>query len=532
MGLSHFDEGVYTLSGFWSIHTVSGPALYPWQKFFAPPGYYILVGFGYLLFGGASELAAIGINVAMGAATAVLVWWLGQRWLGPSCGAFAGALVAMSEFHIAFSRAALTDTAFTFLFLLSLALIAVCIEQQRFASAAWAGLAVGATWNMKYHGWFPLALALLVISIEALTAGDPAKKAWRLIRLWLVVSGVAAACFLPWLVYTQTRLGGYLAIERFHRQFLDFHWSENFLRQVEAQHYFDGWLSRISPALAFVGALAANARQTARPWRVIMLGIVALLISGLILGGTGTAALLSLFGAVTAWRAGKVFGRLLVCALAVLFVLTPCYTPYARLVLPWAAIAAVLAGVAIQRFLSTEDAVPASTGTNLWKDWRVGASVAGTVVMLLGGAIMWGRTTPGPRTWASTRSVGGAASKIMGVLPRDSVVLVEQEPEIAFYFRRAGYTTYCINQLAQVRSIPPSPLFVVVGRYARETPDWAPLSPSSRASHFRNVLRIAIDPSDIRLLDDMSPRNALQYRFHPDSSYDLELYRWIPPAMR
>ena len=63
IGLSHFDEGVYTNSGFWALPSFFGPGLDPWQKFFSPPGYFGLVGLLYRLLGHPSELAAIAVNV-------------------------------------------------------------------------------------------------------------------------------------------------------------------------------------------------------------------------------------------------------------------------------------------------------------------------------------------------------------------------------------------------------------------------------------------------------------------------------------
>ena len=63
LGLTHYDEGAYALSGFWSLG--SSGSLYPWQKFFSPPGYFGLVGIIYWLAGGASDLIAISIQTSL-----------------------------------------------------------------------------------------------------------------------------------------------------------------------------------------------------------------------------------------------------------------------------------------------------------------------------------------------------------------------------------------------------------------------------------------------------------------------------------
>src|ERR1700722_18039637 len=97
LGFDHYDEGVYSLSGFWSLHPLAGTALYPLQKLFSPPGYFGLVGLAYWISGGDSDVAAIAIIIVFGAATVILAGWVVRRWFGRGCRITAAALVAFSD---------------------------------------------------------------------------------------------------------------------------------------------------------------------------------------------------------------------------------------------------------------------------------------------------------------------------------------------------------------------------------------------------------------------------------------------------
>ncbi len=69
-----------------------------------------------------------------------------------------------------------------------------------------------------------------------------------------------------------------------------------------------------------------------------------------------------------------------------------------------------------------------------------------------------------------------------------------------------------------------SPVYVIGGKYAREESDWLPIL-EAVPGRFQLVTRVAMEPSVVRLLDDKSPRETLTFKEHPDSSYDLELFR-------
>ena len=533
LGLTHYDEGAYALSGFWSLG--SSGSLYPWQKFFSPPGYFGLVGIIYWLAGGASDLIAIGINVFFGAATTILVWWIGQRWFGRRAAIFSAALVALSEFQITFSRTALTDTLFGFVFLLSLALIALCFEKQRISLAIFGGLTVGAAWNVKYHGWLLLAIAFAAVVLPAvITARSDISLAKRMFFHWSLITGVAAVCFLPWVLYTEYGLGGYLPVEKFHHQYLNFHWITNFARQVEFQAYFDGWLSRVSPALAFFAAIVTDGIPRFLRSRILLAGFLGIVMVSLTAGGTVTWLLLALYGLAFAWSRGRELGRLVVTAFLIFLVLIPCYTPFARLLLPWVLVAQVLAGVGIEQLCESELPVANRAISGFWSNRKLLFLSIITVLVLLEASV-WGLHAPKePGVWAPTSGSRDAAARLMTYLPKESVVFVTGEPNVAFYFQRAGYHTFCIQHLAfnagaqdPLMYKTTSPVYVIGGKYAREESDWLPIL-EAVPGRFQLVTRVAMEPSVVRLLDDKSPRETLAFKEHPDSGYELELFRLNP----
>ena len=527
LGLDHFDEGVYALSGFWSLHSFHGTALYPFQKFFSPPGYFGVVGLAYLLFGGASDVLAIAINVICGAATVALAGWAGRRWFGRGCGLAAAILVAFNNYHVAFSRSALTDTLFGFLFLFSLALIAIAMEKQQSSWGAVAGLAAGAAMNVKYHGWMPVALAFILVVTQSIAVWQDKPKVWRMLSIWVAMAAVAVGCFLPWVIYTQAHLGGYLVVERFHSQFLDFQWGDNFARQLEMQLYLEGWMSRLAPAFAFVVAFAATGRRAFSRWRVAALAGTTLVTSGIVLGGAGTCVALAIFGFRFARKRGGIFSKLITYSAAALFILVPCYTPYARLLLPWLIFVQILAATGIQHFLISEE--PAGQ-TDRRLSWVLGASSLVALLYILSGF----RAGPSPRTWDSKESVRDAVTQMSASLPPGSAVFVDQEPDVAFYFRRAGYVTFTINRLSENRVTQDpltysssGPVYVVGGLYARQQPDWNPI-PEEFLKRMTMVAQFQMQPGDVRLLDDFPPSEALDYRVHPDARYNLVLFRVVP----
>jgi 4-amino-4-deoxy-L-arabinose transferase-like glycosyltransferase len=81
LGLSHFDEGIYALAGAWVIAPGGLTALDPMVIPYAPPGFPILVGLSYGIFG-ISDGSAIVVSILSGVATIPILAWLARRTFG------------------------------------------------------------------------------------------------------------------------------------------------------------------------------------------------------------------------------------------------------------------------------------------------------------------------------------------------------------------------------------------------------------------------------------------------------------------
>jgi hypothetical protein len=263
-------------------------------------------------------------------------------------------------------------------------------------------------------------------------------------------------------------------------------------------------------------------------------GMAGLLVAGFALGGAATCVALAMVALVPMWRRGKTMGRLLICGLAALFVLIPCYTPFARLALPWIVLVQVGAGVGMQEIWNC-----AESWSLLQKQSRAFAGamclMSIAAMPLAGGKLSFARVDP----WNSPPkdTMRRAVTAMSKMLPPGSIVFVDEEPDAAFYFRRAGFNTLCTVRLFDNANVPDAfqdlpeyagaPNYVVAGPYAQEAPDWHPIPPDIRA-RLNLVARFVTQPGDVRLLDDYSPQDALKYREHPDDRYDLLLFRVAP----
>src|SRR3990172_3196993 len=103
VGLSHFDEGVYAF-GALGLHDATQPhVFYPEQIKYSPPLYPGLTALAYRIGGGASDTAAILLNVVLGALTIPLAWAVGRAWFGAPAGLATAALLALNGAHIGLS---------------------------------------------------------------------------------------------------------------------------------------------------------------------------------------------------------------------------------------------------------------------------------------------------------------------------------------------------------------------------------------------------------------------------------------------
>jgi 4-amino-4-deoxy-L-arabinose transferase-like glycosyltransferase len=343
LGLTHFDEGIYALAGLWSVSRGGLASLDPTLIPYAPPGYPILVGLSYLVFG-VADVSAIVVATGCAVATIPVAGWLGRRTFGPGAGAEASAFAAMSMAHVAFSRKALTDAPFLLAWLLALGLGQRFLEAPRLGRAVAMGVAVGLAQNLKYNGWLAGAIIILTALLGLIVRREDRHvgSIARTFGFGLIGAAVAALAYGPWYGFVERQEGGYAGLVRHHRGYLGGisswypHWEQQ-IAQVAALSgglfwNFGTW------CVAWLGcALSANGLALVVPgtrwgWTRFRLGLLA--------GATALAGIASL-----PWWAGLIAlpwlliearpaPRLVGVSWLYMSILTPFYYPYARLWLP------------------------------------------------------------------------------------------------------------------------------------------------------------------------------------------------------
>jgi 4-amino-4-deoxy-L-arabinose transferase-like glycosyltransferase len=341
VGLTHFDEGVYALAGFWSIAPGGPAAIDPSVIPYAPPGFPILVGVCYAVFG-LTDWSAVIVSNLCGVLAVPATAWVARRSFGPGAGAAAAAFAAASLPHVAFCRKALTDAPFLLAWLLALGLGGRFLERPGLARALLLGAAVGVAQNFKYNGWLVAPLVVLTAFLGAVRSADErrASSVCRLLGFGFVAALVAGLVYAPWFEFVQ-RHGGYAALMRHHRSYLGGleawwpHWNQQ-LAQSVALSGGPVWgvltwtLAWAAGALSWGrGAQASGAAGGAR-------GFAAGLIGGAcVLGVLATAPWwLGLAWCPRLLRDDRPAPRLVGAWWLALTVLTPLYHPYARLWLP------------------------------------------------------------------------------------------------------------------------------------------------------------------------------------------------------
>jgi dolichyl-phosphate-mannose-protein mannosyltransferase len=449
LGLTHFDEGIYALAGLWSVSRGGLTALDPTLIPYAPPGFPILVGLSYLVFG-VADVSAIVVATACGVATIPVAGWLGRRTFGPGAGAAAAAFAAMSMAHVAFSRKALTDAPFLLAWLIALGLGQRFLEAPRLGRAVAMGAAVGLAQNLKYNGWLAGAIVILTAVLGMIVRRED-RRIGAIARTFghgLIGAVVAALAYAPWYGFVDRQPGGYADLVRHHRGYLGDlsswypHW-EHQIAQVVALS--GGLVWRASTwCVAWLGcALAANSLALVVPgtrwgWARFRIGLLA-----------GAAVLMGI--AALPWWAGlfalpwllidaRPAPRLVGVSWLVLSILTPFYYPYARLWLPLHAAGWLVLACAIVRIgpfaRQAPTALDASPEPDAWslrrpKAWALGLLACLALAHVVGSGPP--KAIPFVRFFRPTSSLRSLTSDLIATLP----VSTEQGAGLRVLARRA-----------------------------------------------------------------------------------------------
>src|SRR5262249_10356327 len=138
---------------------------------YAPPGFPVLVGLAYGLFG-VADSAAIFVSIVCGVLIVPGTAWVARRTFGPTATVPAAAFAALSLPHIAFSRMALTDALYALCWMMALGTGGRFLEKPGLGRAVLLGIAVGAAQYAKYNGWLAGALVIIAAAVSACLSGE------------------------------------------------------------------------------------------------------------------------------------------------------------------------------------------------------------------------------------------------------------------------------------------------------------------------------------------------------------------------
>lgn len=476
LGLSHFDEGVYALSGLWPWTGT----FFPDQAYFSPPLFPLLVGILNWLLGGPSDLSPMAISMVASLATIPVLWWLGRRWFSAGAGLAAAWWGALDGFQISYARVGLTDATFGLLMLLSVGLIAEALEKGGWRWVLLAGVAVGSTWNTKYNGFLPLFLVLGILA----GSGDKTK-----LRRFGAISAIGVMGYLPWALRFHVEQGYSLLLEH----------QRGYLRGLAGMG--DGWRAAFEGAMFFwspwmaLPALLILCLRGGDRWSWVRGGAAGLGMATS--GGPAVVVALAGFGVAVPSkhlsRVGKAW------LLGWLVVLPAVYTPYLRLWLPTQLFLILFAAGGLAEILAERKGDEKRLAT-----FRRGAFIsvlsAGFAAGLaIGLGVPLQRGLPLPQVAEGYRRAGRELAAWQQEHRAEMKGIVR--PPLLFYLASHGGT---MDRLADDAFAPDllSGGAALVTDHAREDSPRFLKEYHAREAHFQTVARFHVEPSTVTLLDD------------------------------
>lgn len=259
--VEHFDEGIYA-STLWYDGQFGEP--YPARYLYAPPLLSSMMEcFSWIP--GLRSYAPFLPSALLGTATILALWLLARSWFGKSAGVFIAVIAAMSDFHILYSRMALTDVGCLFWIILSVALGTRAMSTGQFRTAAAAGLACGLAWWTKYTGWLPLAILCSGGGLWWIVNGRKSHSFSRFAGILATTIAIAVVTISPWWWQLQD-VGGYTVVVATHKTYLTgvTFWTAHMAQQLRDQMLLDGTAGHLSLGIGlfFAGLLRWSAGRS------------------------------------------------------------------------------------------------------------------------------------------------------------------------------------------------------------------------------------------------------------------------------
>jgi 4-amino-4-deoxy-L-arabinose transferase-like glycosyltransferase len=214
LGLTHYDEGTFALTGKWVASFGRDGLIFPVAH--APGFFPALVGAFFLIFG-VQDYAAIAASAFTGSLTVGTLYLIGRDWFDRQTGLLAALLLATAEYHLIYSRLALSDATFALFFWAAITCLwrGITAGERRWSIAG--GVLTGLCWNTKYHGFFSLLITglwmLPVFIFKPKTAPALTRQSWQ---NFSIAIGCAALLYLPWFLFAQFTVG-YGKVLQMHR---------------------------------------------------------------------------------------------------------------------------------------------------------------------------------------------------------------------------------------------------------------------------------------------------------------------------
>lgn len=259
--VEHFDEGVYS-SVLWHDGLTGTP--YPAREFYAPPMLSGLIDFCGLI-PGLSRFAPFLPSLFFGSLSILVFWRMARAWFGVGAGIFLAAVVAMSDFHIIYSRMALTDVTCLFWVACSVYVGTLAISRSSLRMAILSGAACGLAWWTKYTGWLPLAILISGTTLWWIWRGRKSVGPIRILSVLITITASAFVTFAPWWWRLQA-VGGYTAVSKNHAGYMQTlswqsigwatieAWTEHLGQQLASQFWHDGMSGAISLGIGMLAA--------------------------------------------------------------------------------------------------------------------------------------------------------------------------------------------------------------------------------------------------------------------------------------
>lgn len=506
ISVEHFDEGVYA-SNFYSSHLDYS---YPNRHLYAPPLFPALLEW-LLIFTG-NPHSVVWVNIVLGTGLVAAIWWLTKLVAGEAAAMAAAAMATFNDFFITYSRAVLTDTPVCLFIVLAVASGLIAIRDDRRLAAVAAAIFTGLAWWTKYNGWLPLAI------LGAGLAGwivfkRPQKKDWMPRTLtYVFIAAGAIVLWLPYLWSLQDN-GGYAAVAKNHSDYIvGFEgWLESLQRQLLNQdHYSEltmfGYLSAV---FCFQFMKSPHVTKWNNKFWILafFIVIVCAFDEPLILMLT-----LSIYGLVKHKDLERLGFWILLAWFIGLFVSTPLYRPYPRLMMLLSISVTIASALGIAATLKTarQSDIQASMGTSLCRFGLLSACIYFTLTQGMQVRAYEDRSQIAKITSLLTEEMQQYASTTKQLEDLNAIIYVIGEPGLYYHLasRSAGRFEFIaqpasnLGMLAPKPNEPNLPTFLVLGLHAED--EKKELAKQDKFAEL--VEEYEYKASDLVLLDDYSPK--------------------------